>query len=150
MKKKSIIILSVVAVLILCGSGVFFKLIDDVIERKWGGTISKAEYNEKYKVIEKEFPVNNTFFLNLQTKFLIELNSGGLAIEVWNPKEEKVFSDQVTSEHTYMNSFKTSPMKGVWKIKLITTPETEGKYQGIFQSDSASLFNWNNQELAGN
>ncbi|GFZ85128.1 hypothetical protein GCM10008018_33990 [Paenibacillus marchantiophytorum] len=101
--------------------------------------LSGGQKQRQFKVIEKSISVDRTFFFHLKTNFLIELQSGDLMVEIWNPKGKRVFYDKATSEKTYMNEFISKPLEGVSKVKFIINPQTEGTYQFLFRSTSASL-----------
>ncbi|MBP1963982.1 hypothetical protein [Paenibacillus aceris] len=138
MNKKRWILIIGILILFLFGAYLYQRLDDSIVDRHGGGTISKDDYNEQFKVIEKSISVDRTFFFNLKTNFLIELQSGDLMVEIWNPKEERVFYDKATSEKTYMNEFVSKPLEGIWKVKFIINPQTEGTYQFLFRSTPAS------------
>ncbi|WP_159885699.1 hypothetical protein [Paenibacillus puerhi] len=54
--------------------------------------------------------------------------------------------DKATSDNTYMNEFVSKPLEGIWKIKLITNPQTEGRFQYLFRSTPASWLNGNRED----
>lgn len=146
MNKKKWILLVGIVIFILLVVYLSQGLKGSVVERQGGGTISKAEYKEEFKVIEKSISVDRAFFFNLTTKFLIELQSGNLEVEIWNPKGERVFHDIATSEKTYLNEYTSEPLEGIWKVRVIMNPQTEGKYQYLFRSTTASLLNGNKDD----
>lgn len=133
-------------IIIIFGIYVVQRIEGSIVDKHAGGTISKAEYNEQYHIIEKNLSVDHTFFFDITSKFLIELQSGDMTIEIWNPKGERIFQDIASNEKTYMNEFVSKPMKGIWKVRFIITPQTEGKYQFIFRSTLASWLNGNRDD----
>lgn len=130
----------------ILGTFLYRILEESVVDRHGGGTISKTHYKEEFKVIEENISVDQTFFFHLSTKFLIELQSGDMIVEIWNPKGERVFQDKATSEQTYMIEYTSEPLEGNWKVKFIMNPQTEGRYQFLFRSTLASWLSGNRDD----
>lgn len=61
-------------------------------------------------------------------------------------QRERVFHDIATSEKTYLNEYTSEPLEGIWKVRVIMNPQTEGKYQYLFRSTTASLLNGNKDD----